>query len=502
MMLINGGIPLKWLVVVLASAISSCGGCSGMSLEGDATTTDSPADYPPDTHVPDTGVDTPHESVPDPVIDSIEDTAYDTVELPPGHYWARTYGTNDGLEQAMGVFEKEDRGLVVAGSLHDSDLHYPGMFALMELDQDGNIVRQTAIPELRFVTSLAATADGGFAGAGGSSVARLDSEWGVEWSMHYLGTLSGSLYGIRQTSDGGFIVVGETPGGALLLPQDVWVMRLDPDGGILWQYRYGGSDGERGMDIDEADDGGFVAVGILEARSDDHDALVLKLDPAGGLEWAVRYGGEGFDDALEVHVAADGGIVVAGQKMESSATPLRFWVLRLDTEGEVEWQKAIDGTFYDLLNDAQMTEDGGCVLAGITRAGSPPYPRYDAWIVKLDAAGEIAWQRSYGGSGDMDESSAALAVGQAADGSFLISGMTRAFGLESMDWWVLRTDARGVISESCPPTVGAATGATSFSTSASRSAEGYPPSETSFEAEPAPATSSTTYATSATQCAR
>ena len=424
---------LHALALVAAAVLPSCGGCSGSELSGDAETRDTTT---PDTAPPDSG--------PDPVAD----LDADEVEIPPGIYWARRYGTSEGSEQAEVVVETAGGGFIIAG--YDKD--YSFAIWLIGIDASGDIQWQKEYPLYGVDMSAGPTADGGIVLANDSWMARLDREGDVVWRRQYA---TGGISSILQASEGGFVAAGTRsvdPSG----PTEIQVLRVDDAGEVVWQIAFA-SDGEyKGKDVAETTDGGFIVVGTQRLMSVNHDALAIKLDASGALSWRMSYGGEGNDDARAVHATDDGGAIVAGHRMVSSGASLSFWAMRIDADGVIVWQTELEGSYWDYLRGLDATDDGGCVLAGSRQGGYDPdisTIRTDAWAVKLDAAGDVAWQRSYGGSDD----SQAMTVLQASDGGLVVAGCTAPFGMASREAWVLKTDSNGLISPSCESTIGAPT---------------------------------------------
>ena len=117
-----------------------------------------------------------------------------------------------------------------------------------------------------------------------------------------------------------------------------------------------------------------------------------------------------------------------------------FWILKLDPQGEIEWQKTYGGPRFDLAHSIQQTQDGGYVVGGWTRSYGAG--EEDVWVLKLDPDGEIEWQKTYGGAGF----DSAHSIRQTEDGGYVIAGETESFGAGGTDVWVLKLDANGEIS--------------------------------------------------------
>jgi len=312
--------------------------------------------------------------------------------------WAKTYG-GSGSEDARSIQQTADGGYIVAGS----------------------------------------TASSG-AGSSDAWVLKLNSNGNVTWQKTYGGSDNDYALFIQQTADGGYIVVGQTESfGAG--SRDAWVLKLDSNGNVTWQKTYGGSGNEYGYSIQQTPDGGYiVAWGTASFGAGLRDAWVLKLDSNGNVTWQKAYGGSGYDFAGSIQQTADGGYIVEGYADSFGAGSYDAWVLKLDSNGNVTWQKTYGGSGSEVANSIQQTADGGYIVVGQTDsfgAGS-----YDAWVLKLDSNGNVTWQKTYGGSGSED----AHSIKQPADGGYMVAGATDSFGAGSSDAWVLKLDSNGEIS--------------------------------------------------------
>ena len=119
------------------------------------------------------------------------------------------------------------------------------------------------------------------------------------------------------------------------------------------------------------------------------DFWILKLDSNGNTNWTKTFGGTSSDQANSIQQTSDGGYIVAGTTQSLGAGSSDFWILKLDTNGDTNWTKTFGGSDWDTANSVQQTSDGGYIVAGTTRsfgAGD-----YDFWILKLDTNGNMVW---------------------------------------------------------------------------------------------------------------
>jgi PKD repeat protein len=276
-------------------------------------------------------------------------------------------------------------------------------------------------------------------------VVKLDGDGKVLWQRCFGGSNSDSASSIQQTSDGEYIVAGATSsddgdvsgnhGDA-----DAWVVKLDAAGKVLWQRCLGGSNLDSASSIQQTSDGGYIVAG--ETSSDDgdvsgnhgdRDAWLVKLDADGKIAWQRCLGGSIEDGARSVQQTVDGGYILAGYTesidgdVSGNHGDRDAWVVKLDDGGEISWQRCLGGSGWDDASSIQQTSDGGYILAAETWSYDGDvignHGWYDAWVVNMDADGAISWQRCLGGEG----SDGACSVQQTSDGGYIVSGSVKYY---------------------------------------------------------------------------
>ena len=290
------------------------------------------------------------------------------------------------------------------------------------------------------------TSDGGIitagfttsSGAGGEDlwVVKLDAAGAVLWSRAYGGPADERAYVILETPDG-YIVLGWTEsfgaGG-----RDAWILKLDSGGVVQWQRTYGGQGFDQGDDIRATPDGGYIAACFTQSfGSGQEDFWLLKLDASGTIQWQRVLGGTGSDLVEHVETTSDGGYLVTGFTQSFGAGRNDAWVLKLSAAGGVVWQKKLGGAGDDFPEYLEKTSDGGFVIAGASDSSGAG--GYDILVLKFDSSGALQWQRTYGGSG----TDYAEAIRQTSDGGYVVGGHTDSFGAGGTDVWVIRLDPSG-----------------------------------------------------------
>ena len=164
----------------------------------------------------------------------------------------------------------------------------------------------------------------------------------AQWAITYGGSSRDYADSVQQTSDGGYIVRGSTQsfgaGG-----NDIWILKLSPAGDIEWQKTYGGNySGEFAHSIQPTNDGGYIVVGETDSfGAGESDIWILKLSPDGDIEWQRTYGGSSSDRASSFLPTNDGGYIIAGYTESFGAGLNDIWILKLSPDGEVEWQRTL-----------------------------------------------------------------------------------------------------------------------------------------------------------------
>ncbi|GAF79018.1 unnamed protein product, partial [marine sediment metagenome] len=326
---------------------------------------------------------------------------------------------------------------------------------ILKLDSNGIIEWQRTYGGSynELANSIQQTSDGGYIAAGisfsfgsGSGdfwVLKLDSTGNIEWQRAYGGSEKDYAKSIQQTNDGGYIVEGQTysfgPG-----LSNIWILKLSSVGDIEWQRTYGGSSDDYAFWIQQTSDGGYIIAGETYSYGDgSDDAWILKLSSVGDIEWQRIYGGNKQDWSSIIQQTSDGGYIVAGGGYSFSAGDRDGWILKLSSVGDIEWQRTYGGIDYDYTWHIQQTNDEGYIIAGYTFSFGEG--KSDAWVFKVDTIGNIEWQRTYGG-GDYDY---ARSIQQTSDGGYIVTGHTESFGAGRRDIWALKLDSTGDISPSC-----------------------------------------------------
>lgn len=235
------------------------------------------------------------------------------------------------------------------------------------------------------------------------------------WARTYGGSSTESPFAVLSAVDGNFVVGGYSLSfGAGI--QNAWLIKVDPSGTPLWQYTYGST----GMatvinNVQETSTGGYAAAGSISSNA--NDFWVLNLNSAGNVIWQKSLGGAGSDNATALQQTSDEGFVITGYENSSGAGNYDAWIVKLDSSGNLQWQKTVGGSNIDIAAAIQSTSDGGSIVGGYTQsfgAGG-----WDAWLIHLDSLGNVVWQKTYG-TGGTDQ---VFSIRQTAAGDYVVAGV-------------------------------------------------------------------------------
>ncbi len=332
-----------------------------------------------------------------------------------------------------------------------------------------------------FAYSIQQTTDGGYIVAGTTQsndsdvtgnhgsrdywIVKLDNSGGIQWQKCLGGSNGEGIVSIQQNSDGGYIVSGLSisndgdvtgnHGGS-----DFWIIKLDSAGGIQWQKCLGGSDVEVANSIQQTTDGGFIVAGNslsndgdVTGNHGDYDYWIVKLDSTGVIQWQKSLGGTGDDRAYFIQQTSDGGYIVAGRSISNDCDVTGnhgyydYWIVKLDSTGDIHWQKCFGGSDSEIPKSIQQTSDGGYIIAGYSGSNDGDVTGnhffLDYWIVKLNSIGVIQWQKSLGGTGFDDSNS----IQQTSDGGYIVAGFSNSINGDvtgkhgNFDYWIVKLDS-------------------------------------------------------------
>jgi len=259
------------------------------------------------------------------------------------------------------------------------------------------------------------------------------------WTKAYGASSNDYANSIEQTTDGGYIVAGYTSSFGVDFT-DVYLLKIDSIGNILWSKTYGDTLTDRGYSVQQTIDGGYIVIGrTLISGPGNYDIYLIKTDSLGDTLWTKKYGGIGNDNASSVRQTIDGGYIIAGETWSFGAGSRDIYLIKADSIGSIVWARTYGGTGDDFASSIQQTADSGYIVTGYT--GSFGAGAGDVYLIKTDSNGDTIWTKTYGGN-SWEEG---YSVQQTSDQGFIISGHTNSFGL----WggaYLIKTDISGNMS--------------------------------------------------------
>jgi hypothetical protein len=261
----------------------------------------------------------------------------------------------------------------------------------------------------------------------------------AQWAKTYGERREDRLVSIQKCHNGGYIAAGLTRSftGA---NSDIWLVRLAYDGEFMWQKCYGGIKDDMANCVRETRDKGYIIAGKTSSLSSGgSDLCLLKLDSSGEMEWQKTYGGSRDEEAYSLQETSDGGYIVAGVTNSYGIGLENFWILKLTNNGETEWQKIYGGKQKDVALCVQQTQGDGYIIAGYTHSFGEG--GVDFWILKLKPNGEIDWQYTYGNISD----DFAYCIRETVDQGLIVVGSTYVPDKLDHDIWIIKLGIRGNI---------------------------------------------------------
>ncbi|MFC1474876.1 myxococcus cysteine-rich repeat containing protein [bacterium] len=357
--------------------------------------------------------------------------------------FSKTFG-GTGTDEARSVRQTTDGGYIVAGDTSSYGAIINDIWVI-KIDSSGEKIWDKTFRRFRGnkAYSIEQTTDGGFILAGTTEfpeagefdvwVMKLDSSGESQWNIQISKNINTTdyAYSIQQTTDGGFIFAGSTELSDAGEP-DIWVVKLDVDESenSEWSETYGGTSSDTAHSIQQTADNGYIVAGGTESYGAGRsDFWILKLDSSGEKQWDKTFGWISHDDAYSIQQTTDGGYIVAGYTDQQGLAHYQIWIIKLDSSGEKQWDKTFGGTSDNIAYSIQQTTDGGYIVAGDTYF----------WVMKLDSSGESQWDERFGVT-SYDE---AYSIQQTTDGGYIVAGRTNSYGAGGSDFWILKLDSEG-----------------------------------------------------------
>ncbi|MFL3014234.1 MAG: Ig-like domain-containing protein [Candidatus Neomarinimicrobiota bacterium] len=240
-----------------------------------------------------------------------------------------------------------------------------------------------------------------------------------------------------ELNDGGYLIAGNT---SLLGDNysNALLIKIDHTGKEKWKRDYTFSSVDRLNMVKELQDGSLIAAGFtMSSTNYSKDILVIKTDAQGNLEWQRSYGDTQDETANSIDISSDGGLIISGEVINENTGFSLCYLIKIDDEGELAWSNTFGGSLNDNGHSVISTNDAGFAITGMTRSLGDS--NGDMWLIKVNANGQMEWERTYGG----DYTEYGRTIQQTVDGGYIIIGQTESFALGYNDAYLIKTDAQG-----------------------------------------------------------
>ncbi len=390
----------------------------------------------------------------------------------PSIVWENNYGGNY-VDETQDIIINNNNNIVFTGYISNSG---GDKFFLSELEHNGNVIWQKELGanSLNQAQSIKQTSDGGYIIVGFTSVTstnldvwvvKTDSIGNIEWENEYGGSNEDRAYSVLQTNDNGYILVGDSHSddgdvnvhyGNTVYP-DIWIIKTDSIGNIMWEKSYGGTNEEEAYCIINSSTNSFVVCGYTSSNdidvSGNHSAnadfWLFEIDSIGNLLNQKCFGGTNSDFAFDIKLVGDNSYVAAGSSMSNDGDVSNnygnqdFWVLKI-VDGNIEWENNFGSSQYDKAWSLDTDLDKGVIVVGEVGAADNDvagfYGGYrDYWVIKIDDFGNLVWEKNYGGSNE----DRAFSVVRYPNYGYVVGGSARSDdydvsnNLGQFDAWIL-----------------------------------------------------------------
>jgi len=350
-----------------------------------------------------------------------------------------------------------------SGQVFSLTLTQPGPNIGYEIDENGIIAEVVGGSQVAttfvnawggtgndYGASIAQTSDGGYvvtgqtesygAGYANMFIAKYADDGSLSWDQTWGGAVSDSGNSIIQTNDGGYAVTGETQSygnGS----SDMFIAKYTDDGTLSWDQTWGGTGNNFGSSVVQTSDNGYAVVGSTQDEgAGDIDMFITKYAANGDLSWAKTWGGIDYYYGNSIIQSSDGGYIVVGDFLDSDTGNSDMFISKYTDNGNLSWIQNWIGIDFESGSSVIQSGDGGYVVTGITNSYGAG--NNDMFIAKYANDGNLSWSKTWGGTGD-DE---ADEITNTNDGGYIVTGETSSYGAGYFDIFIAKYTADGSLS--------------------------------------------------------
>lgn len=390
--------------------------------------------------------------------------------------WERTIGSF-GSDRPSSIIQTSDGGYVISGfsggingDKSEAPIGFGNDFWVVKLSRAGDIIWENTIGGSSsdlYYANVVQTQDGGYLIGGQSNsdksgdksennrgdfdfwIVKLSSEGEVLWDRTYGGDREENLRQMVQTTDGGFLLCGVSESGVSgdktetrIGDNSIWLVKTDSEGVMEWDKTIGGNASDfANVMIKTNDDAILIGASSSSISGHDksenskgsYDYWIIKLDFSGNILWDRTYGATSLEGLAAIAQTSDGGYVLGGHSNSDSSGDKSsnriggydLWIVKVSSNGTLEWEKTIGGTSDEYLKALDTTGDGHIIIG----ATSPPIAPSDEpgdsitndfWVIRMNLSGEVVIQDTFGGN--FIDTMTSLRT--TTDGGFIMCGHT------------------------------------------------------------------------------
>jgi len=360
--------------------------------------------------------------------------------------WQKTYG-GDAEDVIRDLIITNDDSLIAVGSSSSWGDAWKSIW-IMKLDSQGNNISNIFEGEKNYnlANSIVFTEDGNFIAAGESNwlhcpscneqgkawIAKINPDLHIIWEKYLGDDENNSIEQILSINSQGFTVSGLT-NSSETSEFNAWFAFLDWKGNYFWSKEYNNLFQDKATCILYLEEKGFLVAGHSQSRTmNKNDAWILKLTMDGNIEWEKHFTGSGINVINRIIPSVDSGILAVGYTTSKGVGWQDAWVIQLDKDGNLEWEKTFGGDKKDIIVSAIKTNKNKYLLAGNTSSGSKGKIS-NAWVIQLDKDGNLEWEKTFGG----DKQIITTGIINKDDESIFLFGKIQVPDKEEFNGWIM-----------------------------------------------------------------
>ncbi|RLC35755.1 MAG: hypothetical protein DRH33_08170 [Candidatus Nealsonbacteria bacterium] len=369
-----------------------------------------------------------------------------TKEASDNILWQKTYGGGDE-DVIQDLIITNDDYLITVGSSSSWGDAWQSIW-VMKLDSQGNNISNIFEGEKNYnlANSIVFTEDGNFIVAGERNwlhcsscneqgrawIAKINPDLHIIWEKYLGDDKNNSIEHIFPVGHQGFVLSGLTQK-SKNDKFNAWFAFLDWEGKYLWSKEFDNLFQDKATCILYLEEKGFLVAGHSQSSyMDKSDAWILKLTMDGNIEWEKHFIGSGINVINRIISSVDSGILAVGYTSSKGAGWQDAWVIQLDKDGNLEWEKTFGGDKKDIIVSAIKTDKNKYLLAGNT-SSSGKGKISNAWVIQLDKDGNLEWEKTFGG----DKQIITTGIISRDDKSIFLFGKIQVSDKEEYNGWIM-----------------------------------------------------------------